>query len=179
MNNKKLIEQIKKAVLKDDKNRKDLRYKKAMAFLVRKGFLKTNMNFENYYQAKIKIKDLIWAGQNVEPRILEVLPAAAARLPRAFIFDATKDAKTLQQVVFDLKENKEKGADFLKMPYEKLKVWMNLPLNDGRTKITENKKIMRTFRLKPETIHKMELLKKKNGTSDAAIIESLVENAIL
>jgi hypothetical protein len=179
MNNKKLIEQIKKAVLKDDKNRKDLRYKKAMAFLVRKGFLKTNMNFENYYQAKIKIKDLIWAGQNVEPRILEVLPAAAARLPRAFIFDATKDAKTLQQVVFDLKENKEKGADFLKMPYEKLKVWMNLPLNDGRTKITENKKIMRTFRLKPETIHKMELLKKKNGTSVAAIIESLVENAIL
>jgi len=179
MNNKKLIEQIKKAALKDDKNRKDIRFKKAMAFLVRKGFLKTNMNFENYYQAKIKIKDLIWAGKNVEPRILEVLPAAVARLPRAFIFDTTKDTKTLQQVVCDLNENKVNGTGFLKMPYEKIKVWMNLPLNDGRTKITENKKIMRTFRLKPETIHKMELLKNKNGTSEAALIESLVEKAIL
>ena len=179
MNNKKLIEQIKKAALKDDKNRKDLRYKKAMAFLVRKGFLKTNMNFENYYQAKIKIKDLIWAGQNVEPRILEVLPAAAARLPRAFIFDTTKNTIALQKVVIDLNENKAKGADFLKVPYEKIKVWMNLTLNDGRTKIAENKKIMRTFRLKPETIHKIELLKKKNGTSEATVIESLVEKAIL
>lgn len=179
MNNKKLIEQIKKAAIKDAKNRKDKRYKKAMAFLVKKGFLKTNMNFENYYQAKIKIKELIWAGQNVEPRILEVLPAAAARLPKAFIFDTTKDTQRLQKVVLDLKENKETGTDFLKTPYEKLKVWMNLPLNDGRTKITENKKIMRSFRLKPETIHKMELLKKKNGMSEAALIENLVEKAIL
>jgi hypothetical protein len=87
--------------------------------------------------------------------------------------------EALQQVVFDLKENKQKGADFLKMPYEKIKIWMNLPLNDGRTKITDNKKIMRSFRLNPETIHKIELLKKKNGTSEAAIIEGLVEKAIL
>ncbi len=179
MNNKRLIEQIKKAAAQDDKNRKDIRYKKAMAFLVRKGFLKTNMNFENYYHAKIKIKDLIWAGQNVEPRILEVLPAAAARLPRAFIFDTTKETRVLQKIILELKENKENGTNFFEMPYEKLKVWMNLPLADGRTKIAENKKLMRTFRLKPETIHKMELLKKKNGTSEAALIESLVEKAIL
>jgi hypothetical protein len=179
MNYNTLIEQIKKAALIDNKNRKDIRYKKAMAFLVRKGFLKTNSNFENYYQARIRIKDLIWAGLNVEPRILEVLPAAAARLPKAFIFDASKNTQTLQKVIIDLNENKEIGADFLKIPYLKIKVWMNLALNDKRTKMTQDKKIMRTFRLNPETVQKMELLKKKNGTTEAALIERLIEKEIL
>ncbi len=179
MNNKTLVEQIKKAALNDTENRKDIRYKKAMAFLVKKGFLKTNINFENYYYAKIRIKDLIWAGLNVEPRILEVLPAAAARLPRAFIFDASKNSQSLQKVVFDLKENKKTGSDFLKIPYEKIKVWMNLTLNDGRTKTTDNKKIMRTFRLNPQTVRKMELLKKKNGITESAVIERLIEKEIL
>jgi len=179
MNNKKILEQIKSSAIKDDIYRKDIRYKKAIAFLVRKGFLKTNLAFENYYNSKIKVTDLIWAGQKVEPRILEVLPAAAARLPKSFIFDETKYKRNLQKVVLDLQDNKKTGTDFLKIPYAKLKVWMNLPLNDGRTKVTDQKKIMRTFRLNPETIYKMKLLKKKNGTSEADIIERLVKTAVL
>lgn len=179
MNTKSLIEQIKISALKDNKNRADIRYKMAIAFLVRKGFLKTNTNFDNYYQAKMRVKDLIWAGLNAEPRILEVLPAAAARLPRAFIYDSSKNTELLQKVILDLKENNAQGTDFLTIPYGKIKVWMNLSLNDGRTKTTESKKIMRTFRLTPETVRKMELLKKKTGITESAIIENLIRKELL
>ncbi|OFZ30437.1 MAG: hypothetical protein A2622_08515 [Bdellovibrionales bacterium RIFCSPHIGHO2_01_FULL_40_29] len=179
MNNKNLIEQIKKAALLDDKKRKDIRYKKAMAFLVKKGFLKTNINFEPYFQARVWVKDLIWAGQNVEPRILEVLPAAVLRLPKAFNHDNTKEELLLKQVLIDLREEKENGSDFLNMPYKKIKVWMNISLNDRRTKTLDNKKLMKTFRLTPQTIRKIELLKKKSGLSDAAIIEGLVDREIV
>ena len=51
---------------------------------------------------------------------------------------------------------------------------MNISLNDRRTKTSENKKVMKSFRLKPQTIEKLEILKKKNGLSEAALIESLV-----
>ena len=179
MKNKKLIEQIKKAAIQDQKKRNDIRYKKAMAFLVKKGFLKANINFEIYYQAKMRIKDLIWAGQNVEPRILEVLPAAALRLPKAFIYDNTREIANLKQVLVDLRENKDTGVNFLNMPYKKIKVWMNIPLSDRRTKVTDNKKVMKTFRLNPVTVIKMELLKKKNGISAAAIIERLVAKEVV
>lgn len=178
MNKKNLIEQIKKAALNDDKKRKDPRYKIAMAFLIKKGFLKANINFGLYYQARVRIKDLIWAGQNVEPRILEVLPAAALRLPKAFIYDNTKEILVLKSVIQDLRENKEIGTDFLNAPYEKIKVWMNISLNDRRTKISDDKKIMKTFRLNPETIFKINLLKNKNGISEAAVIESLIAKEV-
>ncbi len=179
MNNKNLIDQIKKAALLDDKKRKDLRYKMAMAFLVKKGFLKTNINFEKYYQARIRIKDMIWAGQNVEPRILEVLPAAILRLPKAFIVDDIKKILNLDEVLNDLREHKDEGHDFLNMPYKKIKVWMNIPLNDRRTKTDDSKKVMKTFRLSPQAIFDIDVLKKKNGLSEAAIIEKLIAKEMI
>lgn len=178
MDNKKIIEQIKKAALQDDKKRKDRRYRIAMAFLVRKGFLKTNLNFEKYYLARVRIKDMIWAGQNVEPRILEVLPAAILRLPKAFIVDDIKRLFNLDQVISDLRHQKESGADFLNMPYKKMKIWMNISLNDRRTKAKDNKKVMKTFRLSPQTILSIGLLKKKNGISEAAVIENLIAKEV-
>lgn len=179
MNNKNLIDQIKKAALQDDKKRKDIRYKIAMAFLVKKGFLKTNIDFAKHYQARVRIKDMIWAGQNVEPRILEVLPAAILRLPKAFIFEDIKKILNLDQVLNDLREHKEEGHDFLNMPYKKIKVWMNIALNDRRTKTDDNKKVMKTFRLSPQAIVDIDLLKKRNGLSEAAMIEKLIAKEMI
>ena len=172
--NTQMLNQIKKAAAKDAKNRKDLRYKKAMAFLIKKGFLKANADFNNYYQARMKIKDFIWAGQKVEPRILEVLPAAVARLPKAFIHDKTNDVQKLEEVVKYLIENKDYNKLFFNMPYEKIKVWMNIPLNDKRTQVSTTKKIMKSFRLTPLTIQRILHLKNKTGLSESALIEKLV-----
>lgn len=56
------------------------------------------------------------------------------------------------------------------MPYEKIKIWMNLPLNDGRTKTAENKKIMRTFRITPKQYTNWKFLKRK---PESAKLQSL------
>lgn len=175
MNNK-IIEQIKKAAKQDAKNRKDIRFKRAMALLTRKGFLKTNDNFDQYYQRKLNVNDVIWAGKNVEPRILEVLPAAAARLPKLFVLNEQKEVLALNNVIKDLRNNNETGADFLEVPYVKIKVWMNIPLNDKRTKPTLAKKKMQSFRLNQKAINKIKKAAVKKGISDAAFLEELVEN---
>jgi predicted DNA binding CopG/RHH family protein len=175
MNNK-IIEQIKKEAKQDAKNRKDIRYKKAMALLTRKGFLKTNDDFDKFYQRRLNINDFIWAGKNVEPRILEVLPAAVARLPKLFILNDKKETFALNKVVKDLRNNNETGADFLEMPYAKIRVWMNIPLNDKRTKPTLEKKKMQSFRLNQEVINKIKTAATQKGISDADFIAELVEN---
>ena len=174
MDQNKMIKKIKKAALLDQQNREDVRYKRAMAFLTKKGFLKTNMIFADYYFARLRVKDFIWAGKNVEPRILEVLPAAVARLPRAFIMDTGMETLALQKTVQDLNLKKEIGHDFLNMPYNKVKVWMDIPLNDKRTKIFSEKKKLVTFRLSHEVISKIKVLASNARLSEADLIESLV-----
>ena len=174
MNNK-IIEKIKKAAKQDAKNRKDIRFKRTMALLTRKGFLKTNDNFDKFYLRKLNINDVIWAGKNVEPRILEVLPAAVTRLPKFFILNDKKETLALNEVIKNLRNNNEAGADFFEVPYAKIKVWMNIPLNDKRTKPAQAKKKMKSFRLNPIAINKIKKAAIKKGISDAAFLEELVE----
>lgn len=176
MDKKIILEKIKKAAQADARKRQDMRYKRAMAFLIKKGFLKANENFESFYFAKLDVQDLIWAGKNVEPRILEVLPAVVARLPKAVRFmNLNRDETNLKNTVQDLLQNKEEGRNFLNMPYRKIKVWMNLRLNDNRTKPADQKKIMKTFRFAPETLRRLQQLKKLKGfKSETDLIEALI-----
>lgn len=176
MSNKKLIEKIKKAAHADEARRRDPRYRTTMAFLIKKGFLKANANFQKAYLPKLRVKDAIWAGQNVEPRILEVLPAAMARLPRAFIFDDKRIA-VLDQVVKALRAREVHGPDFHGIAYGKLRVWMGLALPDRRTKTDLERKLMRTFRLSPKTVEKIGLMKMQSGKSETEIIEGLIDEA--
>jgi len=53
-----------------------------MGFLVAKGFLYTNKKIPLNPNEHINLKDAIWAGRFVEPRILEVLPAAYERFKK-------------------------------------------------------------------------------------------------
>ncbi len=174
MKNLIIIEQIKLKSVENNFKRNDIRFKRAMAFLVKKGFLKTDFNYRSYYTNKIKLSDFIWAGKNLEPRILEVLPSALARLPKAFILDQSAEAVLLSQIVNDLKQNRDVGSSFMGVDYAKFKIWMNLPLADKRTKLASQKKITKTFRLNINTILKLKQLKQDNGQSEAAIIDNLI-----
>ena len=176
METKKLIEKIRKAAQVDEAHRRDPRYQATMAFLVKKGFLKANADFQKAYLPKLRIKHALWAGENVEPRILEVLPAAIARLPRAFIFD-DKKIPALDQAVKALRAREIDGPNFRGIAQDKLKVWMDLALPDRRTKSNLERKLMRTFRLSPKTVEKIGLLKLQRGKSEAEIIEGLIEGA--
>lgn len=175
MNKGEILQRAQEKAKKIKRQRKDPRFQKTMGFLVAKGFLYTNEDIVLQPNAHIKIADAVWAGKNVEPRILEVLPAAVIRLGKHFDGDTTEDIE-LKQAIKNLLDN-NKGT-FYRIDLEKIKPWLNLKLKDGRTKKNDEKKVMKSFRLKPSTIHALVRIKKQIGKSESEIIEMLVANEI-
>lgn len=170
--NKLILEKIFKQAKLDELRRKDPRYLRTMSFLVKKGVLISNKNYDQWYRGKLYFKDALWTGKNLEPRVLEVLPAVALRLPKEIIYNDVP--KAFLNAVEAMKNNKAKGPDFMGVPYLKYKVWLNLKLNDKRTKPLNQKKIMKSFRLSPSCITKLEDKIKETGMSGSQIIESLL-----
>ena len=122
---------------------------------------------------KIAIEDAVWAGMNVEPRILEVLPAAVLRLPRHFDLDATRH-QALYATVESLKKAEVTGEPLWGVPYEKIRTWVNLSLPDGRVKDFGEKKVTKTFRLKPNVARKLKELAKGLGCTETEALERAV-----
>ncbi len=170
-----LLQKIKREAKKRERLRKDPRYSRTLAFLVEKGFLKTNEALPHIGNRRIHLSDAIWAGENIEPRILEVLPAALIRLPNRFIFDVEPEGDPeLGKVLRCLAEEKAEGSAFRGIAYQRLKIWCNLPLRDHRTKPPADKKIMRTFRLQKKVIERLKQLAKQEQKNITDILEQLV-----
>lgn len=173
MNRKKLLEKFKERAKKTEKMRRDPRYRKTLGLLIQLGFLNANEKFPRLGNQRLALKDAIWAGQKVEPRILEVLPAAFTRLPKRFSF-TTKECGLLERVAASLRENKEEGPDFMGAPYKKLKIWYEHPLQDHRTKTPREKKVSRTFRLRPEVIERLEKRAKLEKIQTTTLLEQII-----
>ncbi len=173
MTHEKLIKNIKLKAAQDKRKRRDPRFLKVMGFLVAKGFLYTNQSIHKLPNQRINIDDAIWAGINVEPRILEVLPAAVLRLGKHFDFDQ-KTRKELARVIECLHQRKEEGPAFMGMPYRKVKQWADFPLRDRRVKSVINKKIVKTFRLDPKAFEKLVKVARERGSNMTEVLESLI-----
>jgi|GEM_PF-652993 len=173
MNRDELLKKIKQKARLDARNRLDPRFRQTMGFLVAKGFLQTNFELQKLPNQRIRIEDAIWAGKNVEPRILEVLPAAVLRLEKHF--DLNKEIhKELARVVTQLRDGVEAGDKFCEIPYQKLRAWVNISLRDGRTKIPGEKKIMKTFRLSPRAVEVLEQASRDSGLSVTEVLEKKI-----
>lgn len=168
-----LMLKIKAKATLDRKKRRDSRFLETMGFLVAKGFLKTNLPIPLLPNKRLRIADAIWAGLNVEPRILEVLPAAVLRLEKHFDLDPDMHEK-LAHVVHLLRRREEMGESFYDIPYDKIKVWVNFPLNDRRVKPIAKKKVIKTFRLDPEIAKKLENAAVKRGYTATKMVEILI-----
>ena len=176
MNHEELLKKIRRRARQDEKNRHDLRFLNTMGFFMAKGFLKSNMLIPLRPNTRVRLDDAIWAGQNVEPRILEVLPAAILRLGRHFDLDADKHAD-LAHTVAQLRGREEHGDSFQGIPYAKLKVWAETRLPDRRVKPTAEKKVPKTFRLHPKTIERLERIAQDNAMTETAALEKLIADA--
>jgi hypothetical protein len=173
MNRRELLEKIRKRALQDEKNRTDHRFLDTMGLLVAKGLLRTNMPIALCPNKRLRIDDAIWAGQHVEPRILEVLPAAVLRLGRHFDLDADKHAE-LARTVARLRAREAQGEAFQGIPYNKLKVWAEIPLPDRRVKPAGEKKVAKTFRLHPRAVERLQEMAREKRTTETAVLESLL-----
>ena len=178
MNKRDYIKKIKKLAQQDKKRRQDPRYLKVMGFLVAKGFLHVNdkrilLNPNGY----IDLTDAVWAGRFVEPRILEVLPAAYERFKRHFWGDAEIIEK-LEQIIDRIKQKNDQPIQFYGIPIEKIRPWFFIRLRDGRSKPLNERKVSKTFRFKPETVDILKRMKDQTGQSETAILEDLIAATI-
>ncbi len=173
MNKIAIIEKINKLAQQDKQRRQDPRYLKIMGFLVAKGFLHTNLKIPLNPNAHINLEDAVWAGRFVEPRILEVLPAAYERFKKHFSGDADTIEK-LEQIIDCIQQQDNHEIDFYGMSIDKIRPWFFIRLRDGRSKSLDNRKVSKSFRFKPETVDILKSLKDQTGKSETEILESLV-----
>ena len=176
MNKKALIKKINKLAQQDKKRRLDPRYLKVMGFLVAKGFLYTNKKIPLYPNDHINLKDAVWAGRFVEPRILEVLPAAYERFKNHFSGDADTIEK-LEQIIDGIKQKSNHKIEFYGISIEKIMSWFFIRLRDKRSKPFDKRKVSKTYRFKPETVDILKSLKERSGQSETEIIEKLISTA--
>ena len=115
MNRAEVLKQIRKRAQADEKNRNDPRFLDTLGFLVAKGFLKTNMPVLLRPNKRLRLDDALWAGEHVEPRILEVLPAAVLRLGRHFDLNPERHPD-LANVVASLRAGETDGKEFRGVP---------------------------------------------------------------
>jgi hypothetical protein len=163
--------------LTKDTNRKreDPRFKNIMGFLLAKGLLGYNRPLRKTPNARIPIVDALWAGRNIEPRILEVLPAAIARLPGHFVKNARpgpEETRILEAAARLAKG--EEGPEIFGIPYAKYRIWMDLPLKDLRTKLPTEKKRLKTFRLSADSISLLKLAANREKRTEVEILQRLI-----
>lgn len=173
MNKKALLKKIMVQARRDQRNRHDPRFLNTMGFLVAKGFLKANFDVPHLPNKRLCIDDAIWAGENVEPRILEVLPAAVLRLGKHFDLEFNQNKK-LATTVEQLRLRQKTGDDFMKNPYEKIKVWADFPLLDKRVKRIAEKKVIKTFRLNPLALDKLQKIARETKCTETDVLEKLI-----
>jgi hypothetical protein len=176
LNKKALIKKINELAQRDKIRRIDPRYLKVMGFLVAKGFLYTNKKIPLHPNEHINLKDAIWAGHFVEPRILEVLPAAYERFKKHFSGDADS-IKKLEQIIDGIKQKNNPKIDFYGISIDKIMPWFFIRLRDKRTKSLDKRKVSKTFRFKPETVDILKNLKEQSGQSETEILEKLITSA--
>jgi hypothetical protein len=176
MNREETLKRIRDAARKDKRRRTDPRYRTTIGFLVAKGFLDTNEAVARIPNQRIKIADAIWAGTHVEPRILEVLPAAILRLPRHFDLSRERHPELIA-LVEKLRRGETNGPNLWKIPYKKFAYWTSLPLPDRRTKLPNERRIVKTFRLKPESIARLQALCTALGCNATEALETVLLRA--
>jgi len=147
-----------------------------MGFVVAKGFLHTNTKIPLTPNEHINLDDAVWAGRFVEPRILEVLPAAYERFKKHFSGNL-KTAETLEQIIDCVKQKGNPEIAFYGISIDKIKPWFFIRLRDGRSKPMDQRKVSKTYRFKPETVRILKTFKDQSGRSETEVLENLIAEA--
>ena len=172
MKNKELINKAKRLADSQKELRADKRYHKVLGFFVAKKLLvATNINPQP--SIKLDIRDVLWVAENIEPRVLEVLPAAILHFPKTFLH-LDQLPKELSDTIESIKKGKKDGQDFQGIAYSKMLHWAKKQLEDGRVKPIGKKKITKTYRFSPKVAESLKALSKKQGKSETSILEDLI-----
>jgi hypothetical protein len=156
-----LVERAQARYAKIKRQRRDPRYRRVLGRFVAAGLLRSNEQTIPYRGA-IRVADALWAGE-LEPRILELLPALLIKRP-SFFEDATALPDDLAQVVRALRRA-EAPPDFRGIPGNDLTRW--LP-RLGRSGTVPSR--LRSFRFSAEESRLLSQLSRELHTTEVAVL---------
>lgn len=132
-----------------------------MGRFVDAGLLHTNQDIAAHHDP-IRVEDVLWAGE-VEPRLLELLPALIVKQPSMFV-EVAPLPEDLMQAVRRLRRNLEPAA-FRNIPGDRLREW--LP-RVGRVGTVPAR--LKSFRFKPEDLRLLRALAEQLGVSETEVV---------
>jgi hypothetical protein len=156
-----LVERAQVRYAKIERQRRDPRYRRVIGRFVSAGLLSTNDRTAPHRSA-IPVADALWAGE-VEPRILELLPALLIKKP-AFFTDTSALPDDLARVVRALRRG-EVPAMFRGIPGDDLARW--LP-RLGRSGTVPSRS--RCFRLSADDSRLLSQLSRELGTTEVGVL---------
>ncbi len=151
----------------------DKRTKKVLGFLIAKGFL-LGEGIKPKPNVKILIEEALWVGKKVEPRVLEVLPAALIHFPKTFIGYAFIPLD-LMEIIECIKKNKEMGPDYFGIRYQDMKRWAEKSSNDKRTKPLSQIRVNKTLRFNAYLWNKIKSHAQSKNISLTQYLEDLIK----
>ena len=154
----------------------DKRYLQVMSLLARKGLIFFTGEVAEP-QKKVSIHDLLWVGEKIEPRVLEVLPALMVHFPNV-VQNRVKLPEDLAEVLSALERGTDHGPDFRGVAYAKMRFWAEYQLPDKRIKPLSQKRKLRTYRLPIGVIRALTQKAKDAKISESDYLTRLINQSI-
>jgi hypothetical protein len=154
---------------------KNPKAQKILGFLHAKNLLWAR-NTKPVHLAKIPILDAIWVGTHIEPRVLEVLPAALLHYPKTFLL-MNQIPEDFKKIVENIRKGNPAGPDYKGILYKDMFRWANFRLKDQRTKKQNEKKLNITFRIRENHKAKLRQIAKKQNITITTLLENWIESA--
>lgn len=150
--------------------------KKVLGFLVAKGLL-ISPQFPPCGAVKLTVDDFIATANEIEPRVLAVLPAAIIHFPKSFL-DYGRLPREVKDVIDSILAGSKTGPELLGVPYEEMNRWAHAKLKDARARPLNVRRVRKTYRFQPKIAANLRKLARKEKTTETAIIEQLIESRI-
>ncbi len=152
----------------------DPRFSKVIGFFKAKKLLIRD-NIPALPRASVKAEDILWVAENIEPRVLEVLPAAVLHYPSS-IKNLSKLPAELKNIITQIKNNEERGDRYKHIEYETFFKWAQYNLGDGRLKPEKDKRITRSFRISKTSNAKLTKIAASKRITISRLLDQLVES---
>lgn len=161
MDPRKIQARARKKVQELRARRLDRRYQAVMGRFVREGLLVVNHPVAENAEP-VAIADVLWAGE-VEPRLLELLPALIVKRPGLFS-DVTPLPADLAGAVAELRRDREPPT-FRGIPGRDVHRWLTRVGRKGKVPAR-----LKAFRFTPEDQRLLEHLAEKLGATETEVI---------
>ena len=160
-----ILKKAKDKARKLKKLRQDERYKFVLGRLKYEKLLDVEgVQARNY---KLHLNDVLWVGENIEPRVLEILPAILIKKP-SLIYQAElpEDLKAVKNQI----KRKDLIGSFRGIPIKAMDYWVPLAGRKGK-----RPSMLKTFRLNEEDLKKLKKLSQKYKITETEVIRRALQ----